>query len=709
MATPADMSERELRAALRRLMVETTPSMSQAELARLYAKYTEPTLPPTAAVRGRVGAQANAGNPSTPQQSYPRYVNGKYVKPPSGLILGLQPWQAALVAALAIGWVMGPPNSRGGGESDPLGLSGHDWAYTAEDHAPGTVLDVRRHEQLLGALEYHRDVTNLPVVVDVYSRTCGPCRAIAPAFNELAAQRAGQAVFVKVDASALQRTAMMLNARALPTFTFFHEGKMVHSFAGADMNQLTQTVDELAKVASDQGTFESSAQYPLLDTVRAAVNSATPAGDTDTADDTNAREAAITKKATDLHEQHSGKPARLMRFLRNNLDAATVEVSDVTPLPPDASTDGPGNSPASTSDTATPRSDDDNALATLPFLDQHSLRVQSGARASEPESVVIVGGGPAGLSAAIYAARAGLRPLVVAPEEGGQLLGKGVGVENFPGIFGGGSADAIASGKQVVEVMRQQALTFGTEFLRGVVVEPVLDSDPKRLVVTVTDHMMQQANVTLHARAVILAMGSRSRWLNVPGEELLKGHGVSTCATCDGYLYRDKTVAVVGGGDSAMESALVLARTAKSVIVIHRKDTFGSASKILADQVKSHSAISIKWRSEVRKFVGSPDQGGLTAVEVWNAETDTTEEVPVSACFVAIGHDPNTDVLNGQVPLDAHKYVVLNNPPRTTVAVPGVFVAGDVADSNYRQAVTSAGTGAAAALDAERWLSETSV
>lgn len=582
-----------------------------------------------------------------------------------------------------------------------MGVSGNSWAYKVASHPPGSVLDLRRYEELLGALEYHRDVTNLPVVLDVYSRSCGPCRQIAPVYAQLATTHAGKVAFLKVDSTQLPRVSMKLNVRSLPTFLFFRLGQQVHSFAGADAAQLQQVLDQLGSAAEAEGTFASAEAYPTEEAVRDLVNKHTPNPQDKSPDALKVHNDAVTEAAAVLHAKFAGKPASLQRKLKSlytdaKMRPAVTETTNTHSGPP-AGQDTP-------LDPATEPATGGDDVA-FPFLDFESSRVTSGA---PPENVVIIGGGPAGLAAAIYAARAGLRPLVVAPEEGGQLLGKGVGVENFPGIFGGGTADDITSGKQVVEVMRQQALHFGTEFLRGHIVDVDLTSTPKRLIVTSTNSMLATANLTILSRAVILTLGSKSRWLDVPGEELLKGHGVSACATCDGYLYRDKVVAVVGGGDSAMESALVLARTAKTVIVVHRGNSFAAASRILADRVQAHDAITIRWESTVEEFVGSPETG-LVAIKVRQSSSDSAEAVPVAACFVAIGHDPNTDVLKGQVPLDSHKYVVLDNPPKTTIGIPGVFAAGDIADNQYRQAITSAGTGAAAALDAERWLSETTL
>jgi len=323
-----------------------------------------------------------------------------------------------------------------------------------------------------------------------------------------------------------------------------------------------------------------------------------------------------------------------------------------------------------------------------------------------PERVTIIGGGPAGLSAAIYAARAGLKPVVVAPPMGGQLQGKGVDVENYPGLFN-------VTGPAVVSLMRQQAIAYGATFEADVVVG--IDVSERPLKVKTNSSLIE-------THSIIVATGAESNWLNVKGEYEMRGGGVSSCATCDGHIYRGKHVLVVGGGDTAMEDALVLARTSESVTVIHRRDTF-RASKVLAQRVAEHPSISIKWNTVVAEILGKPLSSGNNDGE--NVDLDAPAEKVVSgavlkdvytgeettidadAVFVAIGHTPTTSFLEGIVDFNPdHAGYVLTQGTSTKTSVPGIFACGDVADSIYRQAITSAGSGAAAALDAERWLSE---
>eukprot|EP00747_Dinoflagellata_sp_TGD_P090196 gnl/TRDRNA2_/TRDRNA2_164616_c2_seq3.p1 gnl/TRDRNA2_/TRDRNA2_164616_c2~~gnl/TRDRNA2_/TRDRNA2_164616_c2_seq3.p1 ORF type:complete len:498 (+),score=114.25 gnl/TRDRNA2_/TRDRNA2_164616_c2_seq3:207-1496(+) len=301
--------------------------------------------------------------------------------------------------------------------------------------------------------------------------------------------------------------------------------------------------------------------------------------------------------------------------------------------------------------------------------------------------VVIIGGGPAGLSAATYAARAGLRPLVVAPVFGGQLLGKGVDVENYPGVVG-----EHATGHGLVELMRRQAHSFDARFVDAAVLGVELAERPFRLQVNGTER-------ELRADTIILACGAESRWLQVPGEHDFRGKGVSACATCDGFLFRDKDVSVIGGGDTAMEDALHLARSSKHVTVIHRRDRF-RASKVLSERVLNHSSITVRWSSEVDSFHGGSE---LTHLMV-RSSAGKQEKLQVSAAFVAIGHEPHTEFLRGKVDMDSAGYVTLQTG--TATSVPGVFAAGDVADFKYRQAITASGTGAMAALDAEKYLNE---
>jgi len=324
-----------------------------------------------------------------------------------------------------------------------------------------------------------------------------------------------------------------------------------------------------------------------------------------------------------------------------------------------------------------------------------------------PERVTIIGGGPAGLSAAIYAARAGLRPVVVAPPMGGQLQGKGVDVENYPGLFN-------VTGPAVVSLMRQQAIEFGATFEAETVIGIDGSSRPLRV---------KTNSSVIETHAVIVATGAESNWLDVPGEYEMRGGGVSSCATCDGHIYRGKHVLVIGGGDTAMEDALVLARTSELVTVIHRRDAF-RASKVMAQRVMEHPSINIKWNTVLMEVLGKASDADDAASEeevdldapvakvvsgaiLKDVYTGDEWKMDADAVFVAIGHTPTTSFLEGLVEFNPdHAGYVLNQGTSTRTSVPGVFACGDVSDSIYRQAITSAGSGAAAALDAERWLSE---
>ena len=330
-----------------------------------------------------------------------------------------------------------------------------------------------------------------------------------------------------------------------------------------------------------------------------------------------------------------------------------------------------------------------------------------------PERVIVVGAGPAGLSAALYAARAGLRPLVLAPKTIlGQLQGKGVLVENYPAVVG-------QPGPAIVAEMIAQASSFGAVFseLPATSIAVSTDAEPGRLLYTV----QLNGTSTVDTHTVIMATGASPRWLGVVGEQELRGKGVSTCATCDGFMHRDADVVVVGGGDTAMEDALVLARTSKSVVVVHRRDEF-RASKILSERVIAHPKINVVWNSVVEEFYAADATSGsgndnstegvgagmLSGVRIKDVNTGETSNVDCTGAFVAIGHDPATWLLRDVADVDDAGYLkVFDSTTRTSV--PGIFAAGDVADHTYRQAVTSAGSGAKAALDAERYLSERGV
>jgi thioredoxin reductase (NADPH) len=305
---------------------------------------------------------------------------------------------------------------------------------------------------------------------------------------------------------------------------------------------------------------------------------------------------------------------------------------------------------------------------------------------SAVRNVIIVGSGPAGYTAAVYAARAALEPLVFegSVTAGGALMNT-TEVENFPGFSQG------IMGPALMDEMRTQAERFGAEL----VADDVIKVDLTGAIKVVTD----SAGTEHRAKTVILAMGSRYRKLGLEDEDRMSGHGVSWCATCDGFFFRDHEIAVVGGGDSAVEEATFLTKFAKKVHLVHRRGEL-RASKIMADRAHANDKIEFQWNSEVDKIHGDDK---LTHVTLRDTETGETREVPTTGLFIAIGHDPRSELVVGQVELDAEGYVLVK-PDSTATNVPGVFAAGDLVDHTYRQAITAAGTGCAAALDAERYL-----
>jgi thioredoxin reductase (NADPH) len=307
------------------------------------------------------------------------------------------------------------------------------------------------------------------------------------------------------------------------------------------------------------------------------------------------------------------------------------------------------------------------------------------AEVTEVRNVIVIGSGPSGYTAALYAARAELKPLVFegSVTAGGALM-QTTEVENFPGF-----PDAIM-GPELMDSMRKQAERFGAELLSDDVIAVDLTADPK---------VVRTDSETYLARAVIIATGSRYKELGVPGEKELGGHGVSWCATCDGFFFRGHDIAVIGGGDSAMEEAMFLTRFGKSVTVIHRRDTL-RASKIMQERAFANPKVKFLWDSEVVEVLGSDK---VTGLRIESTKDGTEQVLPVTGVFVAIGHDPRSDLFAGQLATDPDGYLLVEQPS-TRTAIEGVFAAGDVVDRTYRQAVTAAGTGCAAALDAERWL-----
>ena len=303
----------------------------------------------------------------------------------------------------------------------------------------------------------------------------------------------------------------------------------------------------------------------------------------------------------------------------------------------------------------------------------------------EVRKVVVIGSGPAGLTAALYTARANLGPLVIEGLEAGGQLMMTTAVENFPGFQDG------IMGPDLMAAMRSQAERFGAHTIRGNVTAVDFSASPFKIV---TD------DGTIETRALIVATGASAKLLGLPAERSLMGHGVSTCATCDGFFFRGKPIAVIGGGDSAMEEATFLTRFASHVTVIHRRDSL-RASKIMQDKAFANPKISFVWDSEVVDVL-DPAQGVVSAVVTRNLKTGAESTLAVDGLFLAIGHTPNTSLFVGQLDMDEAGYLITREGSRTNV--PGIFACGDVQDHVYRQAITAAGSGCMAAIDAEKFL-----
>jgi len=639
--------------------------------------------------------------PTAPKFSWPKTAPSTPKSDPASATSWPMMVMMGLFAIYVCSQFAGSGGGSGSSSSSLFSGDGDDAEYHDRDEGflSGKVREVTTLDELRGALAHHSHNTGLPVVVDFYSHSCGPCRMIAPLYKRLASEFKGRAVFLKVDVNRNYEASSACGVRGMPTFQFFQNTKKVYQFSGADDRSLRHYTSDVVDKAEEAGTYVGQ------EVTGAALRKFY--------DENDAKKAEESPK---LAEKYAQKTAQLMRVCK----AKYSKIPEVSPRGVDSNTSSTDRRQVSA------RKGTVFSELTLEELNAESQQLQAefqrrGAEYRKPaeqreedddaesffmpaanasaegvHKVVIIGGGPAGLSAAVYAARAGLKPLVLAPSFGGQLLGKGVDVENYPGVVG-----EHATGRGIVELMRQQAASFEARFVDAAVLGINLKERPFRIHVNGTTDIngTNAATEEILAHAVILACGAESRWLNVSGEHEFRGRGVSACATCDGFLFRDKEVAVVGGGDTAMEDALHLGRTSARVTLIHRRDRL-RASKVLADRVLAHKSIHINWNATVESFHGGDDLSHI----MFRSEGSKSQRLKTSAVFVAIGHDPQTPFLQGQVELDAAGYVVLQRG--TSTSVPGVFAAGDIADHTYRQAVTASGTGAMAALDAERYLNQ---
>ena len=301
------------------------------------------------------------------------------------------------------------------------------------------------------------------------------------------------------------------------------------------------------------------------------------------------------------------------------------------------------------------------------------------------DEIAIIGSGPAGYTAGIYAGRASLKPILFEGlESGGQLM-LTTDVENYPGFQDG------IMGPELMQVFKKQAQRFGTE-IKTETVDSIEKIDG--------GFLLKTSKETYEFKTVVISTGASAKWLGVKGEKELQGYGVSACATCDGFFFKELEVIVIGGGDSAMEEALFLTKFAKKVYVVHRRDSF-RASKIMQDRVMEHEKINVLWNKEITEIKGDKK---VSSVTIKDLKEKTEEDMAVDGVFVAIGHTPNVSFLDGMLELDEKGYVKTGFTTDTSTSIPGIFASGDVADSVYRQAITAAGTGCQAAIDAERWL-----
>jgi len=585
--------------------------------------------------------------------------------------------------------------------------------------AKGGAREIRSKDEYDRIIAHHK-LTGMPVVVDYYSDSCGPCRQIAPRYAAMAKEFKDRVVFLKVNVQT--RPDVATNIRSMPTFRFFVNGKQKHQFSGADENQIRQyatkfskawakspkavtavkTKKELKKILADAATMpvvvafvskdndDCKLIYPVIKELnkqnqgKAFFVKIYPAESEELADfgrvtdgDTPITQIYVSRKKVD--EVVGPNEAQL----REKVAAAIAKRAEKG---------GKGDKGDKGGDK---KKETNCPEPKTPLRPQTRTPLRMAIAESRAEKIVIVGAGPAGLSTAIYAARAGLQPVLIAPDMGGQLMFTKE-VENYPALVDG-------TGPALIDLMRVQAEQFETQFESTVVTNIDFSARPFTLTTN------QTKNNVIKAHTLVIATGADARWLEVPGEEAYRAKGISSCATCDGFLFKDKPVVVIGGGDTAMEEALFLARVCSEVTIIHRRDMF-RASFILQKRVLAHKKIKVIWNHQVSEFKGKGEglDAHVTHAVIEDVNTKETVELEAQGVFVAIGHIPNTDLFKGVLDMDAHGYLTVKERS-TATSLDGVFAAGDVADSVYRQAVTSAGSGAMAALDAERYLNENEV
>ena len=616
-------------------------------------------------------------------------------------------------------------------------------------------------------LEKHSTETGLPVVVDFYSDGCGPCRMMAPIYKKVAKEFVDKAVFVKIDTNAQHELSSRYRIQSLPTFQVYLGGRKIEEQKGGiGEGPLRQLTEKAVRQASTENIKleldELKAFYAEVDPSKSEADIESVYNKCKGTKKESCSGSIANTLVYKLKKKYKKKPVTTTLFVpaeskqeqgddKSSPSARPTNNQQKTSSQQPSSSSSSSRSNPKTSNNSKSNSNNNNVpnlhLASKEELLAELEKRQDDEREEEveeedceeedclednasrwvpgsyPEKVIVIGGGPAGMASAIYAARAGLTPLVIAPSMGGQLQGKGVDVENYPGLHN-------LTGPAVIASMRAQAAQFGAVFEEDLVTKIDASSRPLRVFANSTGF--------IEVHSIIVATGADSKWLGIPGEFELRGGGVSSCATCDGFLFSGRHVVVIGGGDTAMEDALVLARTSKKVTLIHRRDSF-RASKVLADRVKNHPLIEIQWNTVLEKIEGKSLDGNTNTVEneeeegdeidldeipTNTANADTSEKVVSAvvlkdavtgeqrtlncdAVFVAIGHSPNTGFLDGVVEFDSdHAGYIRTIGQSTKTSVPGIYAAGDVSDAVYRQAITSAGSGAAAALDAERYLSE---